>query len=41
MAEQEKRLAHARLHCDLYVDTSTLTPERVLAQVLTFLAENV
>jgi deoxyadenosine/deoxycytidine kinase len=27
--ERSVRLAHARAHCDLYVDTSTLTPEAV------------
>ncbi|MFN2110733.1 MAG: hypothetical protein ACK2UI_13835 [Anaerolineae bacterium] len=35
--EREFRLAHARAHCDLYIDTSALTPEEVLAQVLHFL----
>lgn len=33
-AERQVRLAHARQHCDIYVDTSALTPEEVLAQVL-------
>ncbi len=36
--ERAVRLAHARAHCDLYVDTSTLTPQDVLARVLQFLA---
>ncbi len=33
-----ERLAHARAHADLLVDTDRLTPEQVLAQVLDFLA---
>ena len=37
VAEQNKRLAHARAHCDFYVDTSSLTPEGVQEQVLAFL----
>lgn len=37
--EREFRLAHARRHCDLYVDTTTLTPDEVLEQVAAFLAE--
>lgn len=37
LAEQQKRLAHARAHCDFYVDTSSLTPEGVQEQVLEFL----
>jgi hypothetical protein len=32
--EQGRRLAHARAHCDLYVDTVPLTPEAVVAGVL-------
>jgi len=35
--EREVRLADAHAHCDLYIDTSTLTPEEILAQVLEFL----
>jgi chloramphenicol 3-O-phosphotransferase len=35
--EREIRLVHARAHCDLYIDTSALTPEEVLAQALQFL----
>ncbi len=35
--ERTVRLAHARTHCDLYVDTSALTVEEVLARVLVFL----
>jgi len=37
--EREVRLAHARAHCDLYIDTSTLTPDDVLAQVIQFLSD--
>jgi chloramphenicol 3-O-phosphotransferase len=32
--EQLRRLAHARLNCDIYVDSDTLPPEAVLAEVL-------
>ncbi len=32
------RLAHARAHCDLYVQTAGLTIEQVREQVLAFLA---
>jgi len=35
--EREVRLAHARAHCDLYIDTSALTPEEVLTEALQFL----
>lgn len=35
--ERAVRLAHARKHCDLYVDTSDLTPEQVAQHVITFL----
>ena len=38
--EREVRLAHARAHCDLYVDTTTFAPEEVLAQVLGYLQDN-
>lgn len=38
LAEQHTRLAHARAHCDLYLDTSSLTPAEVQSVVLTFLA---
>ncbi|MGC9400755.1 MAG: hypothetical protein ACP5HM_16720 [Anaerolineae bacterium] len=31
--EREVRLAHARRHCDLYIDTSDLTPEDVFTAV--------
>ena len=39
LAEQHDRLAHARAHCDLYLDTSALTPTEVRNQVLAFLPE--
>lgn len=37
--EQHHRLRHARVHCDLYVPTSDLSQEDVLAEVLAFLAQ--
>ena len=37
LAEQHRRLAHARAHCDLYIMTDGLTPDEVLHQALTFL----
>lgn len=37
LEEQERRLAHAREHCDLYIDTSTLTREEVRERVFDFL----
>ncbi len=37
--EQQRRLAHARQHADLYLDTDGLTPEEVFRQVTTFLAQ--
>lgn len=36
---QKKRLAHAREHCDLYIDTNTLTPEQIQQQAISFLQE--
>lgn len=36
---QHERLAHARAHCDFYVDTSGLTPEEIQQKVLAFLRE--
>lgn len=39
LEEQAKRLAHARAHCDLHIDTSDLSIEAVRAQALQFLAE--
>jgi thymidylate kinase len=35
--EQHWRLRHARAHCDLYLSTSDLAEEEVLAQALDFL----
>lgn len=36
--EREFRLAHARAHCNLYIDTSTLTTDDVLEQVIQYLS---
>jgi guanylate kinase len=36
-AEQQRRLAHARQHADLYLETDTLKIEEVLERVLAFL----
>ena len=41
LAEQHERLAHAREHCDLYVDTSDLMPDEVNGRVLGFLQNNI
>jgi len=38
LAEQGKRLAHARQHCDLYLDTSSLTLEEIREEALALLA---
>ena len=35
--EREVRLIHARQHCDLYVDTTNLSPQEVFERVLAFL----
>jgi shikimate kinase len=35
--EQHRRLAHAREHCDLYVDTSEISAETVRSEVFAFL----
>ena len=35
--EQQRRLEHARQHCDLYLFTDPLTPERVIHSVVDFL----
>jgi chloramphenicol 3-O-phosphotransferase len=37
--ERVRRLAHARLHCDLYIDTSSLTPDQVYARARAGLGE--
>lgn len=39
LEEQAVRLAHARKHCDLYVDTSLLTIEAVQEKVFAYLQE--
>jgi hypothetical protein len=36
--EQQRRLAHARAHCDIYLATDDLTPQDVLDRVLARLA---
>jgi hypothetical protein len=38
LAVQRQRLAHARQHCHLYLDTSQLTPEQVHDNVFGFLS---
>ena len=35
--EREVRLVHAREHSDLYIDTSSLTPEEIFERALEFL----
>jgi len=37
LAEQVRRLAHARAHCDLYLDTSSLSMDEVRTAVFDFL----
>ncbi len=39
LAEQHRRLSHARQHTDFYLDTSNLTPGEVQTAVLIFLRE--
>lgn len=39
LAEQHARLAHARAHCDFYLDTSELSPRQVREAVFAFLGE--
>ncbi len=36
--EQQRRLRHAREHCDLYLETDALTPQEILERALQFLA---
>lgn len=38
--EQQRRLAHARQHAHLFIDTDPLTPNQVLQRVLAFLQTN-
>jgi hypothetical protein len=40
LAEERRRLGHARQHCDLYLPTDDLTEEEVLEQVLAFLEKH-
>jgi thymidylate kinase len=40
LAEQRRRLAHARDHCDLYLHTDALTPGEVRDAVLGFIASH-
>jgi hypothetical protein len=39
LADQHKKLAHARAHCDFYLNTTTFSPVQVQEQVLQFLRE--
>jgi len=39
LVEQRERLAHAREHCDLYLDTSGLTALQVSTTILQFLRD--
>lgn len=39
LEEQAERLAHARAHCDLYLDTSAMTIEEVQAEALALVAK--
>lgn len=39
LTSQNQRLAHARQHCDFYLDTSELSPDEVRTAVLQFLGE--
>jgi hypothetical protein len=40
LAEERRRLQHARSQCHLYLPTDDLTPEQVLERVLAFLSGN-
>jgi len=37
LAQQQQRLTHAYKHCDLYLDTSNLTPAEIQEKVFAFL----
>jgi hypothetical protein len=37
--EQQRRLAHARQHASMTIETDDLTPDEILARVLDFLKE--
>lgn len=39
LADQHQRLAHARQHCDLYLDTSDLSLAEVQMKVMAFLSQ--
>lgn len=39
LAEQHRRLAHARTHCNFYIDTSALSKEEVETAVCRFLQD--
>jgi len=39
LQEQRRRLAHAREHADLLLHTDDLTPDEILARVVSFLEE--
>jgi hypothetical protein len=39
LVEQAERLAHAREHCDLYLDTSSMTLAEIRDRVLALLAQ--
>ena len=41
LAEQNRRLEHAREHCHLYIDTNQLNSDEVQGQVFSFLREYV
>jgi GTPase SAR1 family protein len=41
LADQHLRLAHARDHCDYYLDTSNLTPPQVRQAVLEYIHSRV
>ena len=38
--EQQRRLAHAREHASFYIDTTSLSADEVLEQVIYFLSQN-
>jgi hypothetical protein len=40
LSDQHRKLAHAREHCDLYVDTSSLSADEVLAVVTNYLKQH-
>ena len=39
LAEQNRRLKHAREHCDMFINTDQLSSDEVQGQVLSFLKE--